>query len=187
MKATLLLLLPAILMAASASGAGKYSKEIPKIAVPLPAVTAITLDARNVAAGRSLSNTVAPNPDATRKTTTHSETLEINVRNLGPVLANVTVHWFWVGRYVTSGNWFRAGEGEKALAIDSKKSEVVLAECGDVEGHVTKAANEHYKSGGNMLGWVVTVMNSQGEIQAVKASDAYLQGFAIEQPPKKRK
>ncbi|EDY16266.1 hypothetical protein CfE428DRAFT_6169 [Chthoniobacter flavus Ellin428] len=167
-------------------GAGKYSKEIPKAMVPTVVNTTLTLDARNVSAGRAVSEGTAPNPEATRKTTTHSETLQINVGNLGTTSAAVTVHWFWVGRYATSGNWFRAGEGEKPLTIDPRKSEVVLAEAGDVEGHVTRSAHEHYKSGGNLLGWVVTVSNSHGEIQVVKASEQYLQAFAAEPPPKKR-
>jgi hypothetical protein len=170
-----------------ASGADKYSKEVPKATVPTVAATSITVDARNVASGRTVAEGTAPNPEATRQTTTHSATVEIDVRNLGATPANVTVHWFWVGRYVTSGNWFRAGEGEKALTIESKKMEVILAENGDSEGHVTKSAHEHYKSGGNMLGWVVSVANAQGEIQAVKASDTYLQAFAVQLPPKKRK
>ncbi|MEI9894832.1 MAG: hypothetical protein WDN28_13345 [Chthoniobacter sp.] len=176
-----------LVVATSAFGAEKYSKEVPKVAVPTMVATTITLDARNVAAGRVLSDGVAPGPDATRKTTTHSETLEIHVGNLGTLPASVTVHWFWVGRYATSGNWYRAGDGEKTLAIDPKKSEVVLAEASDIEGHVTKGSHEHYQSGGNLLGWVVTVKNSQAEIQAVKASDAYLEGFAVQEPPKKRK
>jgi hypothetical protein len=187
MKRTLFSVLLALTLSGPVFGASKYSKTVPKETIPTVVVTTITLDARNVAAGRALSDGVAPNPDATRKTTTHSATLQIDVGNLGTTPANVTVHWFWVGRYATSGNWFRSGEGEKTLAIDPKKSELVLAEAGDIEGNVTKAANEHYKSGGNMLGWVVTVKNPAGEIQAMKTSEGYLQGFAAEPPPKKRK
>jgi hypothetical protein len=185
MKAANLLLL--LLLVVPTQAAERYSKDVPNVTVQLPKVTSIILDARNVAAGRTASESSAPNPDATRQTTNHHETLQINVGNLGPVPAVVTVRWFWVGRYVTSGNWFRAGEGEKLLTIDPKKSEIVLAENGDSESHVTKAAHEHYKSGGNMLGWIVTVANRQGEIQAVKASEPNLQGFAVAVPPKKRK
>jgi hypothetical protein len=187
MKMLLLSILALIVEAFPIVGAEKYSKEVPKSTIPTVAATSITVDARTVASGRVVAADVAPNPEATRKTTTHSATLEIDVRNLGAVPANVTVRWFWVGRYVTSGNWFRAGEGEKPLVIEPKKMEIILAENGDSEGHVTKSAHEHYKSGGNMLGWVVTVMNNQGEIQAVKSSESYLQGFAVELPPKKRK
>lgn len=174
-------------VAASAFAAGKYSKAVPTATVAPIMGSSITLDARNVATGQSAGTGIAPNPDATRVTTTHSETLQINVGNLGTTLANVTVRWFWVGRYATSGNWFRAAEGEKTLAIDPRKSEIVLAEAGDVQEHNTRAAHEHYVSGGNRLGWVVTVVNGQGQIQAMKSSDSFLQGFALQPPPKKRK
>src|ERR1043165_8139796 len=111
-----------LLLATPAIGADKYSKDVPKVTVPTVAATSITVDARTVASGRVVCDGIAPNPEATRKTTTHSATLQINVGNLGTMPANVIVHWFWVGRYVTSGNWFRAGEGQKTLAIDPKKS-----------------------------------------------------------------
>lgn len=176
-----------ITTAAATFAAGKYSKTVPTATVAPILSGAVTLDVRNVAAGRSVGTGAAPNPEATRTTTAHSETLQINVGNLGTAPANVTVRWFSVGRYATSGNWFRAAEGEKALAIDPRKSEIVLAEAGDVQEHDTRAAHEHYVSGGNRLGWVVTVVNSQGQIQAVKCSDSFLQGFALQPPPKKRK
>jgi hypothetical protein len=176
-----------ITTATATFAAGKYSKAVPTATVAPILGGSITLDVRNVAAGKSAAAGTAPNPDATRVTTTHSETLQINVGNLGTTPSNVTVRWFWVGRYATSGNWFRAAEGEKALAIDPRKSEIVLAEAGDVQEHDTRGAHEHYVSGGNRLGWVVSVVNSQGQIQAVKCSDSFLQGFAIQPPPKKRK
>src|SRR5258708_25987558 len=101
MNSILFPLLPVMLLTVPAFGGGKYWKQISKETVPTAAVTSITLDARNVAAGRAQAPDLAPNPEATRKTTTHSETLEIDVRNLGAEPANVTVRWFWVGRYAT--------------------------------------------------------------------------------------
>src|SRR6266704_5971576 len=93
-------ILSSLVLTLPSFAADKYSKEVPKATLPIPAATTITLDAKNVAAGRALSDGVAPNPEATRKTTTHSETLQINIGNLGTAPANVTVRWFWVGRYV---------------------------------------------------------------------------------------
>ncbi|MEZ0258026.1 MAG: hypothetical protein ACAI37_22295 [Chthoniobacter sp.] len=81
-----------------AFAAGKYSKSVPTATVAPVIGGSITLDVRNVAAGQSVGAGAAPNPDATRTTTTHSETLQINVGNLGTVPANITVRWFWVGR-----------------------------------------------------------------------------------------
>jgi len=175
------------MVAHSVYAAGKYSKSIPSATVAPVWSGSITLDVRNVATGQTVGASQAPNPDATRVTTGHSETLKISVGNLGMTPTTVTVRWFWVGRYATSGNWFHAAEGEKTVAIDSRKSEIVLADAGDIEEHDTRAAHEHYVSGGNRLGWVVTVINSQGQIQAVKSSDSFLQGFAVQPPPKKRK
>lgn len=181
-------ILPLLIATATATfAAGRYSTAVPTATVAPILGGSITLDVRNMATGQSTGAGVAPNPNASRLTTTHSERLQINVGNLGMSPASVTVRWFWVGRYVTSGNWFRAAEGEKLLAIDPRKSEIVLAEAGDVQEHDTRGGHEHYVSGGNRLGWVVSILNSQGQIQAVKCSDSFLQGFALQPPPKKRK
>lgn len=123
---------------------------------------------------------------AARATTTHSAGIQIGIMNLGLSAETVAVRWFWVGRYEKSRNWFRAGDGEKAVTLDPKKSENLFAASGDIENHVTKSKTSQYKSGGHMTGWVVTASNAKGELIAVRASDSYLEGFASQPPPKQR-
>ena len=164
----------AVLLAAAASG-------------ETGALSGLTQSARSIAGVRAAGLTAAPNPAAIRTTTTHGTTVEITVGNLGAEAENVTVRWFWVGRYETSRNFFRAGDGEKALSLDPRKSQVVLADDADIESHETKSRTGNYKSGGKMLGWVAAVYDSKGKLQASKASDTYLQGFATARPPLQRR
>lgn len=112
--------------------------------------------------------------------------VEVTVANLGAQPESVTVHWFWVGRYEKSRNWFRAGDGERKVSLEPKKSEPPFLAGGDVEEHNTKGASSQYKSGGHLIGWVVTAMNAKGELVGLRASDTYLEGFAAEPPPKQR-
>ena len=164
----------AVLLAATASG-------------ETGALSSITLSARSIAGVRAAGSTAAPNPAATRTTTSQGTTVEITVGNLGADAENVTVRWFWVGRYETSRNFFRAGDGEKALSLDPRKAQIVLADDADIESHETKSRTGNYKSGGKMVGWVASVYDSKGKLQASKASDTYLQCFAAEPPPLQRK
>lgn len=174
------------LLSVSAAARDKASKDIPPEPPTLLLASNITLDARNDATGRAQGLDAVSTADKTRMTTAHTSTVRITVVNLGAAPESVSLHWFWVGRYDKSRNWFRSGEGDKEITIDPKQSQTVFVEDTDIEAHDTKSKTEHYKSGGNNLGWVVTASNSNHEMEAIKASDPTLEGFAAKQPPKMR-
>ena len=113
--------------------------------------------------------------------------MEIAVANIGTKPENVTVRWFWAGRYEKSGNWFRVGDGEKAVSLEPKKTEPPFLASGEIDEHKTKSATSHYTSGGHLVGWIVTAHNAGGEMVAFKASDSYLENFAATPPPKQKK
>jgi len=150
------------------------------------APASIILQARTIAGQRDETETDRPKR-ATRTTTTHGTDLEITIGTLGAAPEEVTVRWFWVGRYESSNNYFRSGDGEKAVTVDPKKAQVVIADGAEIETHYTHSKKGSYKSGGKMVGWVVGAYNGRGELIATKASDSYLTGFASKPPPKQRK
>jgi hypothetical protein len=147
--------------------------------------SSISLHAQGTSSGAAAGGSVTQSGGA-RTTTTHSSGIQIGLNNLGAVPETVTVRWFWVGRYEKSRNFFRADDGEKAVTLDPKKSESILAEGGNIESHVTKGKTSEYKSGGHLLGWVVWVTNGKGELIAVRTSDTAYEGFVTAPPPKQR-
>lgn len=188
LKPVAIALLAVLVLGSSASAKTKASKSVPNEAPKVATSSGITIDAKNIAAGRSKGGEEAVNAKSVRVTTTHTQVVEIVTRNLGTQTEKVTLHWFWVGRYSSSGNWFRKADGEKTFDLDPNKMETVEAVCGEAEEHVTKnKKGSTYKSGGNMLGWVVAAYNSKKEIVSVKVSEPYLQNFAAEPPAKARK
>ena len=187
LKPVAVALLAFLILGSSASARTKASKSVPTEAPKVATSSGISIDAKNIAAGRFKGGEEAVTPKSVRVTTTHTQVVEIVTRNLGTQTEKVTLHWFWVGRYSLSRNWFRKSDGEKTFDLDPKKMETVQAEYGEAEEHVTKnKKGSTYKSGGNMLGWVVVAYNSKKEIVAIKVSDPYLQNFAAEPPAKAR-
>lgn len=170
----------------SAFGATKSSPNIPPAPLQPLKVSKISLGARNVASGQARGAGVAPSTDSTRTTTAHEATLEISAKNLGTQTQAVTLRWFWLGRYETSKNWFRSGDGEKVVTLDPSKATVFVVDNVDVESHQTKGGSS-YVSGGRLFGWVVTASNSKGETEVVRVSDSLYLGFATTPPPKMRK
>lgn len=73
------------------------------------------------------------------------------------------------------------------ITLDPRQAQTVFAEGATIEGHETRGKKEHYKSGGNMIGWIVTASNSQHQLLATKASDPVLARFALNPPPKMRR
>ena len=144
-------------------------------------VPTIKLSAVTVGNSRTQGATAAPNKEAARITTAHGSSVEITVKNAGTTPENVTVRWFAVGHYVTSKNFFRNGDGEKALKVAPKASETLVADC-DIDSHETKSTKGSYKSGGKLVGWVVAMYDNKGKIQAATASDPALEHFAADPP-----
>ena len=105
---------------------------------------------------------------------------------MGTTQENVTVRWFAVGRYETSKNFFRNGDGEKALIVPSKTSQNFVAEFAN-ESHDTKSTKSSCKSGGKLVGWVVAMYDSKGKLISAAASDTYLEEFAVTPPHLQRK
>jgi hypothetical protein len=152
------------------------------VKVPLVKLSAIT--AGN---SRKAGTTEAPSPDAARQTVSHGFSVSIRVDNLGTTAENVVVKWFAMGRYETSKNFFRNGDGEKNIKVAPKSSsEEIVADC-YIESHDTKSKKGTYQSGGKLVGWVVAMYDTNGKIQAVVASDAALKRFAEEPPNRQRK
>lgn len=153
---------------------------------PRLAASSISLQAQGVASGSGVSSGQPPKRGAERTTTAHKSGIQIGVRNLGTTTETVTVKWFWLGRYETSKNFFRADDGEKVLTLTAQQGETVFAEGGDIESHFTTTKKSEYKSGGRVAGWLVMVSNGKGELVAVRASDSVLEGFALKPPAKQR-
>ena len=147
-----------------------------------------TLRLSAVTAGNSRKQgaTEAPNPTATRVTVAHGSSVAVTVENVGTAPENVTVRWFAVGRYETSKNFFRNGDGEKALIVPPKSSQDFVAEFLN-ESHDTKSTKSSYKSGGKLVGWVVAMYDSKGKLISSAASDTYLEEFAVTPPHLQRK
>lgn len=179
-------LILAATLVTSAFAAPKSSPTIPPAPLEPLRFSKISLGARNIASGQSRGAGVAPGADSTRTTTSHEATLEISAKNLGTQTQAVTLRWFWIGRYETSKNWFRSGDGEKVVTLDPSKATVFAVDNVDVESHQTKGGSS-YVSGGRLFGWVVTASNSKGETEVVRVSDSLYLGFATTPPPKMRK
>jgi hypothetical protein len=183
-------LITVIAFTAVASAQNKYSTEVPKATAAAKITSSITLDARNTVAGRAKGPGTSPSRGAKRVTTAHTQTVEITVGNLGTTTETVTIKWFWAGRYETSNNWFRSEYDEKLVTVEPQKPQIILAESAGIEGHdikkQTKKKHMHYKSGGDMQGWVVVAYDNKHEIQAIKTSDPLLNGFVASPPPKQR-
>jgi hypothetical protein len=107
------------------------------------------------------------------------------VKNLGKQANSVKLRWFWLGRYESSKNWFRAGDGERTIAVDPTKVATIVTDAVEVESHKTSGASS-YKSGGKLLCWIVIGENAKGEREFVRASDSLYLGFAAQPPPKLR-
>jgi hypothetical protein len=183
-----LLLVCAFALVSFGFGRSKTIKAAPQ-APPLksrPVPSSITLSVRSTSSGRTAAPATATASGAVRSTTVHGVGIEIAVANLGAQQENVTVKWFWVGRFETSRNWFRTGDGEKTVLLEPKKTEPPFLASGEIEDHKTKSTTSQYQSGGHLAGWVVTAHNAKGELVALRASDSYLEGFAAEPPPKQR-
>lgn len=144
-------------------------------------VSLLKLGAVTVGNSRKQGATAAPNKEAARITTAHGSSVEITVENAGATPESVTVRWFAVGRYETSKNFFRNGDGEKTLKIAPKASEAFVADCA-IDSHETKSTKGSYKSGGKLVGWVVAMYDSKGKLQAATASDPALERFAADPP-----
>ena len=179
-------LIVAATLVTSAFAEPKSSPTIPPAPLEPLRVSKISLGARNIASGQARGAGVAPSVDSTRTTTTHEATLEISAKNLGTQTESVTLRWFWLGRYESSKNWFRSGDGEKVVTLDPSKATVFVVDNVDVESHQTKGGSS-FVSGGRILGWVVTASNSKGEREVVRVSDSLYLGFATMPPPKLRK
>jgi len=148
-------------------------------------VSQFSANARSVAAGQDkFAGKDAP-AGSSRTTKAHSSALEISVKNLGKQADSVTLRWFWLGRYESSKNWFRAGDGDKTITVDPTKVATIVTDAVEVESHKTSGASS-YKSGGKLLGWIVIGANAKGETEFVKASDSLYLGFATQPPPKLR-
>ena len=158
---------------------------------PQPTVTAqeqiLQLRGKDIAASRQKGTTEAPNPKATRTTTTHDHAAELTAFNLSAEPVKTNVRWFWVGRYEKSKNIFRASEGEKTLQLETKKGETIVIVEGEVENHTTKSKNGSYISGGHILGWVAVAVNARNEIIASAVSLNNLKEYVANPPPKQRK
>ncbi|MBA3961168.1 MAG: hypothetical protein H0X40_04600 [Chthoniobacterales bacterium] len=156
-----LLFLPILaLILTPASGAKKNPDDLLPLESAPPGISHITLDAHNVGAGRAQKAGIPPSSSTKRITTTQEATVEISVVNIGTSPEEVTLQWYWVGRYARSRKWFRAGEGGKMITADPRQAQTVLAEGATIEGYETRGKKEHYKSGGNMIGWIVTASNA---------------------------
>ena len=149
-------------------------------------VPTLKLSAITAGNSRKQGATAAPNPAATRVTVTHGSSVAITVENVGATPENVTVRWFAVGRYETSKNFFRNGDGEKALTVPPKSSQDFVADFA-ADSHDTKSTNSNYKSGGKLVGWVVAMYDSKGKLLLSNASDTYLEELAATPPPLQRK
>src|SRR5947208_2678929 len=112
-KTTLVPILAFVLLSAPAFADSKSSKDVPAPEKARVVTSSITLNARNVASGRDKTTSATPNSGTARATTGHTATVEITVGNLGTAADVVVLHWFWIGRYEKSKNWFRSGDGEK--------------------------------------------------------------------------
>ena len=171
-------------------GKGKVVKttapEAPTVK-PKIVASSISLSVRQGSSSQASAAVANTASGAARSTTEHGVGVEVTVANLGMEPENVTVRWFWVGRYEKSANHFRTGDGEKTILVEPKKTQPPFAASGDIEGHDTKGATSQYKSGGHIIGWVVTAHSAKGDLIAVKVSDSYLEGFAVEPPPKQRR
>lgn len=135
---------------------------------------------------RSEGETSAPNPAASRISVAHGASVEITIENVGTATENVTVRWFAVGLYETSKNYFRSGDGQKAMSLRPKSSETFAAEF-VIESHNTTSAKGSYKSGGKLVGWVVALYDKDGNLLSASASDTYLEDFAANPPRLQRK
>ena len=122
-------------------GTAKAIRATPEVpAIPSrPVASSITLSVRQASNGRTLGPAATTASGAERSTTVHSVGIEISVANLGAQQENVTVKWFWVGRFEKSRNWFRTGEGEKAIVLEPKKTEPAFLATGEIEEHKTKS------------------------------------------------
>ena len=148
-------------------------------------VSQFSANARSVAAGQDkFAGKDAP-AGSSRTTKAHSSALEISVKNLGKQADSVTLRWFWLGRYESSKNWFRAGDGDKTITVDPTKVATIVTDAVEVESHKTSGASS-YKSGGKLLGWIVIGANAKGETEFVKASESLYLGCAPQPPPKLR-
>ncbi len=176
-------------LSAIAFGQSRSNKEVPNLVGSSLIRSSLSLDARNLSTGWTEGES-SRGKGVTRTTTAHTETVEITVRNLGVISVTATIHWFWVGRYTTSKNWFRAGDAEKLITLEPNKTQTILAENEGIEAFDTRKKSkkrpEHYQSGGNLQGWVVVAYDGKHEILATKTSDPLLAGFVVSPPPKKR-
>ncbi len=180
------LIIVAASLVTSAFAAPKSSPTIPPAPLEPLRVSKISLGARSIANGQTKGSGAAPNADSTRTTTSHEATLEISVKNLGRTTEAVTLRWFWLGRYESSKNWFRSGDGDKVVTLDPSKATIFVVDNVDVESHQTKGSSS-YVSGGKLSGWVVIASNSKGETEVIRTSDSLYLGFATTPPPKVRK
>lgn len=165
--------------------AEKSSPTIPPVPRELLRVSQFSANARSVAGGQNKFAADDAPTGSTRTTKAQSSALEISVKNLGKQANSVTLRWFWLGRYESSGNWFRTGDGEKAITVDPTKVATIVTDAVEVESHKTSGASS-YKSGGKLLGWIVIGENVKGEREFVRASDSLYLGFAAQPPPKLR-
>lgn len=149
-------------------------------------VPVLKLGAITVANSRTAGETAAPNPAAMRFTVAHGSSVAITVENVGVTRESVTVCWFAVGRYATSKNFFRNGDGEKTLVVQPKSSQDFVADF-EVDSHDTSSSKGSYRSGGKLVGWVVMMYDSKGNFLSSTASDTYLEEFAAKPPPLQRK
>src|SRR5438128_1053769 len=106
-------------------GKGKAIKATPEVPAleSCPVSSSITLSVRQASSGRTGGPATTTASGAERSTNVHSVGIEVAVANLGAQPENVTVKWFWVGRFEKSRNWFRTGDGEKTLLLEPKKTE----------------------------------------------------------------
>ena len=149
-------------------------------------IPTVKLGAVTVGYSRTKGATVAPNPEAERVTVAHGSSVGITLENAGANAEHVTVRWFAVGRYETSRNFFRNGDGEKAVSLPPKSSQDFIADC-NIESHDTKSTKGSYKSGGKLVGWVVAMYDNKGKLLSSAASDPNLDQFAAKPPALQRK
>ena len=148
-------------------------------------VPTVKLNAVTAGNARRSGATEAPNPEAARQTVAHGSSVNVSVENVGSAPVNVTLRWFAVGRYETSKNFFRNGDGEKQLKVAPKSSGELTVDC-NIQSHVTKSKKGSYESGGKLVGWVVAMYDDAGKLVDVAASDPALARFGTEPPNRQR-